>query len=508
MNTFLALIIQICISISIFSQTPTWTNPQHRKLKYSDAEYLKGYAEYKNQQKELVEDFLEKLKGYAQTELIQSVQTTIESASVLSSKEDNLGFSELFKMSSVSTSAMSISGLQFETYYDIKTKTGYAFAYAKRSNVKNYYLNIIKESKNKINERLEQAKLLQNEKTKQLNLINSCYTEFRKVEEAQSILYAIQLDILAQELQMNDFKTAKLEVELLKSGIEKSVASDIQEAASLLAYSLKDQLPSELKSMRLQNLSYQDTKMGSSFSRRFSKSLEQMLNTQANINVVSNVANQDQGAINQLLTGTYWQEGNYLRIIIVVKDIALNKTLASAEVKLSLAWLSQNNINYKAENFQQAYASMKTFKTDEVSGGGLIAEVWTNKGDENLIYTEGEKLKLFVRINRECFIRFIYHLADGSRVLFVDNYYIGSDKVNTVYELPFEFECAEPFGVETLQLNAQTKAFDALNTKAEYGYDFIIDGLNEVLISTRGFKKVTSDVLKAEKRVVITTMKE
>lgn len=139
---------------------------------------------------------------------------------------------------------------------------------------------------------------------------------------------------------------------------------------------------------------------------------------------------------------------------------------------------------------------MKAFKTDELTGGGFLAEIWTNKGDENLIYTEGEKLKLYVRINRESYIRVIYHMADGSKVLMVDNYYVGSDKVNTVYELPFEFECAEPFGVETLQLNAQTKAFDALNTTQQYGYDFISEKLNDILVNTRGFKKVTSNVFK------------
>lgn len=140
--------------------------------------------------------------------------------------------------------------------------------------------------------------------TKQLKLINSCYPEFREIEEAQSILYAIQLDILAQELQLNAIKNSKSEIENLKSSIEKAIANNISEAASLLAYSLKDQLPESLKTMRLQNLSFQDTKMGSSFSRRFTKDLEMKLQNEAQINAITNLTSQSQTQ-DILLTGTY-----------------------------------------------------------------------------------------------------------------------------------------------------------------------------------------------------------
>jgi len=502
--TFVAIL--LCQILS--AQTPEWTNQQIRKTNFSDTEYIKGYAEYKNQQNQTQEVFLEKLKGYAQKELIQSVQTTIESASALNSKEENGTFTELFMMSSMATCGMTITGLKFETFYDKKTKTGYAFAYANRMNVLDNYKGILNQTILSIKQKLDQAKALNGQQSKQLKQLNSCYPDFRNIEETQSIMYALKPSISESELKFGELKTLKTEVENLKASLEKGVTSDINEAAGILAFTLKDQLSADIKNIRLVNLSYQDTKMGSSFSRRFSKTLEQKLSSEAGLNVVTNVNSAGQGQEPIMLTGTYWEEGNALKIILVLKDTKNNKTLASSEAKLSTEWLKSNNINYKPENFQQAYSTMKAFKTDEVQGGGLIAEIWTNKGDENLIYTEGDLMKLFVRVNRECYIRVIYHMADGSRVLLVDNYYISSDKVNTVYELPFEFECAEPFGVETLQLNAQTKAFDKLNTTEQYGYDFISEGLNEILVNTRGFKKVTTDVQKAEKRVVITTMKE
>jgi len=99
-------------------------------------------------------------------------------------------------------------------------------------------------------------------------------------------------------------------------------------------------------------------------------------------------------------------------------------------------------------------------------------------------------------------------LADGSKVLLLDDYYIGVDKVNKVYKLPEEFVCAEPFGAEVLLVNAQTEKFERLNTKEQYGYKFITDDLDEVIRKTRGFKKTKEGVKRAENSIVITTMSD
>jgi len=102
----------------------------------------------------------------------------------------------------------------------------------------------------------------------------------------------------------------------------------------------------------------------------------------------------------------------------------------------------------------------------------------------------------------------IYHLADNQSVLLMDNYYVAAHMANKVIELPDEFECAEPFGVETLQVNAQTEPFAALRTRDIDGYQFIDESLSDILIGTRGLKKVSQKPIdKAEKRVIFTTMK-
>jgi hypothetical protein len=169
--------------------------------------------------------------------------------------------------------------------------------------------------------------------------------------------------------------------------------------------------------------------------------------------------------------------------------------------------LHKNNIEFLPENFINANIKNKTFTENEIVGGDLNLEIWTNKGTENLLYSEGDTLRLYIRANKECYVRFIYHLADGSSVLLLDDHYIGIDKVNKVYQLTDEFVCSEPFGVEMLQVNAQTEKFEPLITKLVDGYRFITDDLKAIIEKNRGFKKLDSDkVLKTEKRMVITTM--
>jgi hypothetical protein len=172
-----------------------------------------------------------------------------------------------------------------------------------------------------------------------------------------------------------------------------------------------------------------------------------------------------------------------------------------------MAWISSNDVSYLPENFEEAYARMKVFGQNEIIKGDLNVEVWTNKGDDNLIFTEGETVKFFIRSNKECYIRFTYHLADNQAVLMLDNYYIAAHMANKVIELPDEFECAAPFGVETLQVNAQTKPFDNLITRNQDSYQFIDESISDAVIKTRGFIKVTGETIdKAEKRLVFTTL--
>jgi hypothetical protein len=155
---------------------------------------------------------------------------------------------------------------------------------------------------------------------------------------------------------------------------------------------------------------------------------------------------------------------------------------------------------------QTSYPKQPSNTTAENTNQGFIIDIRTNKGQDNVLYSEGEEARFEVQSNRSCYLRFIYLMADGTQVLLLDNYYLSGDKANQWFQIPYTFECAEPFGLETLQLNASTEKFDPLLTHQQSGYTFIQGSLEDSLLITRGLKK-KKGVLTAEKSLSIITRK-
>lgn len=97
------------------------------------------------------------------------------------------------------------------------------------------------------------------------------------------------------------------------------------------------------------------------------------------------------------------------------------------------------------------------------------------------------------------------------RTVLFDSHYIDQSKVNKVYEIPEEFECATPFGAEVLQVFARTAEFEGVATEDVDGYDILKEDLKEFLNNTRGMKRIKKDkkeVHQSEARIVVTTMKK
>ena len=118
-------------------------------------------------------------------------------------------------------------------------------------------------------------------------------------------------------------------------------------------------------------------------------------------------------------------------------------------------------------------------------------------------------MNVFFRVNMPCHVRFVYHLADGRRVHFFDQY-LAADQVGKAQELPYDFICDctdAPCGIETLQINAQEEAFTPLATQDVGGYRFITEDLSSILQKNRGMKQ-DEPMYRAEQRLVITTMEK
>ncbi|MCV9389206.1 DUF4384 domain-containing protein [Reichenbachiella ulvae] len=486
-------------------QAPAWTNFVYRNANYPQSEYLIGFMSERNLNEEPEADLLNRLKGYSQDQLVESILVDIQSISTLNIHNVNANTHEDFKRSSTSVSNASIAGMKFETFYDKRKKVGYAFAYAKKDDVINQYSNETNQYFDQVNTKFAiiQNQLNSGEKDKALKGLYEMQTTLKNIEQNITMLITLTGDYNHPAVKRDLFNRHKVNIDKELSELRSTEQSSIDDAAFAIAHSLKLTIGEVDKIIRINNFTFEDTPMTSPFSRRMTSSLQQKLIQQGF--KVATEGSQDQDAL--ILNGTYWEEPGKLKISTLTREQKNSVAVASAECYLSTQALDDLQVAYKPENYEDALVSMKQFAKNEITGGGLKVEVFTNKGKDNLIYTEGEELKLFIKANKECYIRFIYHLADGSKVLLLDDYYLGREYVNKAYQLPEIFECTQPFGFEILQLNAQSEPFPPLATKEQYGYKFIQEDAEAIIQKTRGFKvSRKTEELKAEARLNITTM--
>ncbi|HPW66305.1 MAG TPA: DUF4384 domain-containing protein [Salinivirgaceae bacterium] len=494
------------ITCTILSaQPPSWADASYRKLKFGEREYIVGYASEVNTQKENPAELLKRLENYAKGQIAEYIQVTVRSEALLSVDESNNRFEQTFSSIKHSASNMVLSGLKTETHYDQKGKTGYSLVYTKRSDLLSYYQNDLNAKLAESERRIALSRSAQSSNAEQAySHALEALALIPEIEHAQTIIFALKRSEFEQDIQFDRVSKLKTSIDEAMRNAQKGSANTLDDACFFLAQGLKIKTGAIKSPVVLSNFTYQDTRVGSELSNRIHRSLESRLVSVAGYSVVPS----GERTADHILTGTYWKEANEIKLIATLRETS-GKILASAEAILPISWLEANSIGYLPENFENAYSRMKVFQTNEIVKGDLNIEVWTNKGDDNLIFVEGERLKFYVRANKECYLRFVYHLADNQSVLLLDSYYIPSNMANKVVELPDEFECTEPFGVETLQVNAQTKPFEKLKTRDQYGYKFIEEPLNEVILSTRGFKKVEPETIdRAEKRIIFTTLKK
>ncbi len=508
----------LCIFLGMnfsFAQNPAWTKYESRQALFPEQNYLTGFSSEINYDESDVAELLDKCKGNAKKTLVESVKVSIKSVTLSGIENLNSGKNietfEYIKHSSVSYSNIDVAGLLSETFYDKKKKTAYAFTYIKKTDLIAYYKRKIEFSLQSLEEKYNFAEESKSAGQAQIAVpkLLECLPIFREVEEGQSILAALGI---VDETSLKTKSTLALKSKVDKSldELNNSAKSNVSDLSYFIANGLKLQKPDLKGTVCLSSFNYQDTKMGSPLSKRLYQELEQKFVTVAQFNMISQDAVTVGNNLNPydfLISGTYWEEGDYLKIIVVLRNFKTGKAEASIESKLKKDYCTQNKIEFLPENFIEANNKTKTFSENEIVGGDLQLEIWTNKGNTNLLYSANDTLNLYIRTNKECYVRFIYHLADGTSVLLLDDSYIGIDKVNKVYKLPDEFICSEPFGAEMLQVNAQTEKFEPLLTQKKHGYNFITNNLADIITNNRGFKKLEDNkILKSETRLVITTM--
>ncbi len=491
---------------SVAAQTPDWVTNQGNSNKFPNALFITGYGVASSGNGVSSEQAVKNSLESARKNLIEKISIKIQSVTSLKTEETGDKFSSFFNSAVQSASNLEVQGLENARFYE--KEIAHSFVYVKREVLQNSYQQKVQNLKSEIESKLKIAKNLEEHKksTQAMEEYLSCLPLIRQLEESQTILTFVKTSNVLSELEQtaasNEITIAKIREAIAKL-VQRPIAS-VDDLAWYIVFQLKEQIEQKEKlriSVFVAPLLYQDTKMGSSFSRFFNHIIEQKIGEAAKWDVV-------QANAQFLLNGSYWDQGDKIKFIVNLRSITDGKILASAEATVENKIISASGKNIKPENVQAALQDQKIFAEGENAGGGLTVEAWTNKQTQGNLFILDEQMKVTVRVNMPAYIRFIYHLADGTRILLMNDYYIDQSKVNLAYEIPQDLECAAPFGSEVLQIFARTDKFEQVQTKSVNGYNYLAEDLQKFVTKTRGMKAAKPKTMQAETRINITTMKE
>ncbi|HOP49395.1 MAG TPA: DUF4384 domain-containing protein [Ignavibacteriales bacterium] len=487
-----SLIFFLIFSFYSFADIPDWVINNGISNKYNEREYLTGYGISYQKKYDVGKATLE-AQDIAKNNLIQKIFVKIESQSQTQKSEIENEIFSTYQSFVESKSSIELEGLNFELFSD--DNYIYALAYINKNQLINSCISKINYYNKIIQNNIDQANVFekQNNISKTIEIYNSQFKYLLEIEKSVNILRSINYDFANLKYFTAD------EIQKKIDHLSNQQVNDLEDIATIITNNLKNSLNLNTK-ISIYPFSYQNTKTASKFSVILKEEFETKFAKLTNWNVVKN-NNQN---FTHILIGTYWEQGEYIKIIANILNVKTQTIEATSQIKFHKNLLSKNNIDYHPANFAQAMNDAMEFNKNEVIDGGLSIDAWTNKGKNSLIFRNQEIMNVYIKVNLPSYIRFIYHQADGKRILLLDNYYIDQNKVNQVYKIPYDFEVSEPFGIENLQIIASTEKLPELKTDEN---NVIHEQLSVILTKTRGLKIKKQDALQAETKLTITTVK-
>ena len=166
-----------------------------------------------------------------------------------------------------------------------------------------------------------------------------------------------------------------------------------------------------------------------------------------------------------ILMGTYNIWGKEVKIFASLIKVEEGRKLSVQGIEIPLRAIPEN-VRVKLEKagmVSQNYQHLSKPIAEPTKG--LQIKMWVDKGDGGL-YLEGDKMTIYLRVSRDCYVRIYNVQPDGRSTLIFPNRYCpeGRIKGGRVYRIPdkgysFDLMITEPFGPEMLYAVASTEPF-------------------------------------------------
>jgi hypothetical protein len=209
--------------------------------------------------------------------------------------------------------------------------------------------------------------------------------------------------------------------------------------------------------------------------------------------------------------GTVFDLGEEVKVSLRITS-AGGEELTAAGTALPAQLVRRAGLKLVPDNYQEARKALEICDA-QVQATQLQVKLALDRGDGG-IYRRGDKLRLFVKANMDCYVKVLYHQVDGAQVLVFPNKYHPDARIqkDRMYQIPpddnsFDLEVQPPFGAEMVKVIAST---DPIEVQAQApdrnGLAAVKADLQSLLATTRGILVKKAEVQYGEATAVVNTM--
>jgi hypothetical protein len=481
----------------IGQSAPDWLNSLTREQSYPAKDFYTGFVTQTYQKGEIPEEFSDRLMSAARAALSESIYVSVKGKS--SSNPSNDSSEDRYQKSTVTSSSLEDFGMKTEGFVDKEKQIIYAFAFVKKKSLISSYYRLLSSEIERIDIALEGIKEV-DDRTEAYKRYNAELTALSTAKSYQTMLKYLNV---SSDVVLKTEKWKQL-YDMTLDGLDKLRNNEdigIKEASYFLVDKLKEEMGDDLGTIHMGLITYKSTDIATEFSDYFGLLFRQALEEKRG--GISRSISKD----GYVVSGSYWPGDKEIQIIANVNYVSGGENVsmkAGGSIAVDLEKVKRLGINYGLEEKSELLKKNDQMRpTSPV--GGLIANITTQKGTQSAIFKEGELLSLSVSVSRPAYIRVINVWSDNQKFLLADNYYITPEQANLSVKLPLSWETSCPCGVEYIQMVAQDKPFEKLETQNVNGFDSIVEPLADVLEATRAVKK--NSEYYAESTIILTTIK-
>ena len=505
---------------------PDWVVNYGQSDKYDEQVYLTGFGEalgISRESKEIAQE-------NARADLSQKVLVKIDSTVSNYQLEDGEETLQQFSTVTQSSSELQVMGLETLTYVRDSRKNPMSFAlvYIERKKLAKLYQAEKKHLTSQILQLITLAENQDNPKYTSVQYYYQTWPLLDKLAEVQTILLSVSgtrifSDLASQDLADQPLILNKSQINRRIQQLSLHSIDNLDDVAGAIQFQLYQQFDLQHQQLLVQPFFYQDTRLSSRFARYFKQLLEGKLENSIkphrefqakSVNYEKDMA--VSAGADYIITGSYWEKEDNVQILAFCRSVQTGEIRASANVDFKRGML-KSSLNLKPDNFEKIMSQQLAFEQEVIDSGQLKLEVWTDRGKNALLYSQGELMKVYLRTNRPCYVRLLYILANGQKTLLVDNLQINLESINRPLLvndlLEIDFECTSPFGAEMIIGVARNYPFDTIETTERDGYIFIDTDnskhLANITRGTKGFKRRKRNdesIQQTETKLILTTV--